>query len=79
MKLKPQASSGENDCGISAGMPAGKGCVGDSVSPATLPSCGTGRSSIGTSGSPVARSKMKTRPILVFCSNAGTICPSLPG
>ena len=27
---------------------------------------------MGTSGAPVARSKMKTRPILVFCRSAGT-------
>ena len=41
----------ENGSGL-----VGKGWVGDSFSPGTVPPCGTGRSSIGQIGAPVARS-----------------------
>ena len=43
-------------CRSNGGGRVGKGCVGEYHSPGTLPA-GTGRSSIGQTGSPVTRSK----------------------
>ena len=41
-----------------AGGFVGNGCVGDGTSPTKSVSVGTGRSSIGNTGSPVTRSKV---------------------
>ena len=47
----------------------GYGWVGEVRSPGTV-DCGTGRSSMGQTGSPVARSKTKVNPCLVTCATA---------
>jgi hypothetical protein len=47
-------SSTENDCRPNGAGFVGKGCVGQDCSPGTS-LAGTGRSSIGQSGSPVTR------------------------
>ena len=47
----------------------GNGCVGDVRSPGTSV-CGTGRSSIGQTGAPVARSKTKVNACFVTCATA---------
>jgi hypothetical protein len=47
----------------------GNGCVGQLASPGTS-DCGTGRSSIGNTGSPVLRSNTNTNPIFVACATA---------
>ena len=52
----------------------GKGWVGEVISPGTSV-CGTGRSSIGKSDSPVRRSNTNRIPILVACTSAGTSSP----
>ena len=52
----------------------GKGCVGQDCSPGTS-LCGTGRSSIGQSGSPVTRSKTYRKPVLPACATASTLRP----
>ena len=53
----------------------GKGCVGESLSPGTN-DCVTGRSSIGQTGSPVTRLKVKVIPCLVVWMTIGTSFPS---
>jgi hypothetical protein len=53
----------------------GNGCVGDARSPGTSDG-GTGRSSIGQIGRPVARSNVNTSPCLVTCATALIVCPS---
>ena len=45
-------------------MSEGKVCVGESTSPGAPP-CGTARSSTGKTGTPVSRSRTKTKPCLV--------------
>ena len=55
--------------------PAGKGCVG-AVS--RYSSCGTGRSSIGTIGSPVSRSNRKRWPSARIAATALRVRPSIP-
>ena len=47
----------------------GKGCVGEVHSPGTV-DFGTGRSSIGQTGSPVTRSKTNANACLVTCTTA---------
>ena len=49
-------SSSSNPCRSKGGGLVGKGCVGERVSPGTS-LAGTGRSSMGQTGSPVTRSK----------------------
>ena len=61
-------------CRSNAGGRVGNGCVGEYHSPGTSP-CGTGRSSIGQTGSPVARSKTNTQPCLVGWATAATRRP----
>src|SRR5262249_11321060 len=51
-------------CLAYAGGLVGNGCVGDVFSPGTS-DCGTGRSSIGQTGSPVTRSKTYVKPCFV--------------
>ena len=51
----------------------GNGCVGAARSPGTSDG-GTGRSSIGQTGSPVTRSNVYTKPCLVICATALTRC-----
>ena len=58
----------------SGGGFSGKGCVGEVFSPGTV-LCGTGRSSMPKIGSPVTRSKMNSRPILLICATAGIVLP----
>ena len=59
----------------SGGGFSGNGCVGEVFSPGTV-LCGTGRSSMPNIGSPVTRSKMNSRPILLICATAGIVLPS---
>ena len=54
--VKSITSSRAKPCRSNGGGFVGNGCVGEYHSPGTLP-CGTGRSSIGQTGSPVIRSK----------------------
>ena len=58
-------------CGTSGGGALGTGCVGHARSPGTS-LAGTGRSSTGNSGAPVARSSTNTKPCLVACTTAST-------
>jgi hypothetical protein len=53
----------------------GKGCVGHARSPRRSDGS-TGRSSIGKSGAPLARSNRKTNPVFVICATASTGRPS---
>ena len=48
----------------------GNGWVGQGTSPAMSVSVGTGRSSIGQTGSPVTRSKTNVNPCFVICATA---------
>src|SRR5688572_14209785 len=64
-----------NDCLANAGGLVGTGCVGDDHSPGTS-DCGTGRSSIGHSGSPVLRLNTKRNPCLVAWATTSTSRPS---
>ena len=57
-----------NFCRANAGGFVGTGCVGQDCSPGTS-LLGTGRSSIGHSGSPVTRSNTNTKPDLVGLSD----------
>ncbi len=61
-------------CRAKGGGAVGKGCVGQACSPGTS-LCGTGRSSMGQSGSPVTRSKTYRKPVLPACATASTIFP----
>ena len=61
-------------CSVNAGGLVGNGCVGEVSSPGTS-LCGTGRSSIGQTGSPVTRSKTKAKPCLVSCTTASIFLP----
>ena len=54
--VKSIRSSSVTPCRSNGGGLVGKGCVGEVYSPGTV-DCGTGRSSIGQTGSPVSRSK----------------------
>ena len=54
----------------------GNGCVGQACSPGTS-LFGTGRSSMGHTGSPVTRSNTNTKPCLVACATASIVLPSL--
>ena len=54
----------------------GKGCVGQTTSPGMSVSVGTGRSSIGHTGSPVTRSKTYTNPCLLTWASALTGRPA---
>ena len=56
-------------CRSNAGGLVGNGWVREVRSPG-LPDCGTGRSSIGQTGSPVARSNTKTNACLVSWATA---------
>ncbi len=62
--------------GSSAGGRVGNGWVGDVRSPGTS-LCGTSRSSMGQTGSPVTRSKTKTSPCLVSWVTASTRRPPM--
>ncbi len=62
-------------CETKGGGASGNGWVSESASPATAP-CGTGRSSSANQGSPVVRSKVNRRPILVAWISAGILAPS---
>jgi hypothetical protein len=66
--VAPHASSARRPSGPSE-MPD-EGCVGHASSPGTSLG-GAGRSSTGTSGAPVVRSRTNTRPILVVTAIAG--------
>ena len=61
-------------CSLNGGGVAGNGCVGQASSPATSLG-GTGRSSIGHTGTPVTRSKTKANPCLVSCTTASMRLP----
>ena len=52
----------------------GNGCVVEVTSPGIV-DCGTARSSIPYTGSPVTRSNTNNRPILVICATAGITRP----
>ena len=52
------------------------GCVGQACSPGTS-LFGTGRSSMGHTGSPVTRSNTNTKPCLVACATASMRLPPL--
>ena len=54
----------------------GKGWAGQTASPGMSVSVGTGRSSMGQTGSPVTRSKTYRNPCLLTCANALTGRPS---
>ena len=54
----------------------GNGWVGETYSPGMLVSVGTGRSSIGQTGSPVTRSNVYTNPCLLTCTSALMSRPS---
>ena len=58
---------------IGSGL-VGNGCVGDVQLPGTVV-CGTGRSSIGHTGSPVTRLNVKMKPCFVVWMTAGTGLP----
>ena len=75
--VKPQASSTEMPSWCKGTGFTGKGWVGDRYSPSTAPVWGTGRSSTGKSGSPVSRSSIKVIPILVVCTTAARVSPSI--
>ena len=76
-------SSGVKSMMLSSFSPSGfsgAGCVGNgwvwaSFSPGTI-DCGTGRSSIGHTGSPVTRLKAKVKPCLVVWTSIGICWPS---
>jgi hypothetical protein len=70
--VAPQMSASLNRCGVSAGIVAGNGCVGDACSPGTS-LCGTGRSSIGKIASPVSRRSTNSNPVLLLWMMTG-IC-----
>ena len=50
--------------------------MGHGTSPSMSVSVGTGRSSMGQTGSPVARSKTNVKPCLVICATALMGLPS---
>ena len=56
-------------CWSNAGGLVGNGCVGDVRSPGTV-DCATGRSSIGQTGSPVARSNTYVNACLLTMATA---------
>ena len=66
--VAPHASSARRLSGTTE-MPE-EGCVGHASSPGTSLG-GAGRSSTGSSGAPVTRSRTNTRPILVVMAIAG--------
>src|SRR6185503_2279911 len=67
--MKGLMSFSVKDCRANAGGFVGNGCVGEENSPGTS-DCGTLRSSMGQSGSPVLRLKTKRKPCLVACATA---------
>ena len=68
--VAPHTSSTLKRCGLSGSMPAVNGCVGDASSPGTSLG-GTGRSSIGKTGSPFSRLRTNSMPVLVAWITAG--------
>ena len=70
------ASSRDTPCGVNAGGLVGNGCVGYGFSPGTFESVGTGRSSIGHTGTPVTRSNTNANPCLVTWTTASIRLPS---
>ena len=65
-------------CRSNAAGLVGNGWVGETRSPGTS-ACGTGRSSIGHSGSPVTRSKTNRKACFVHCATARIFRPSTVG
>src|SRR5690349_629775 len=59
--VQSSTSASETPCRSNAAGLVGNGCVGEYHSPGTLP-FGTGRSSIGQTGSPVMRSNVYSQP-----------------
>ena len=72
--LAGQLVSGVLEVGRAMGGASGSGCVGHACSPFRSEG-GTGRSSIGKSGSPDARSNRKTKPLFAICATASTRSP----
>ena len=73
--VKSIRSSAVTPCWSNAGGFVGNGWVGDVRSPGTV-DCGTGRSSIGHTGSPVARSKTYVNACLLTIATASIARPS---
>ena len=67
--MKSIRSSTVMPCRSNGAGRVGKGWVGDVRSPGTS-DCGTGRSSMGQTGSPVTRSKTYANACLVTCTTA---------